>query len=679
MNLFKKCTPLLAVILLCSILLSSCAGSKKDSSSSSISSSDNSTQQSASEEVRIQDDLYNYVNAEWLKNSVIPEGAASDDALTSLGTQNEKVLMQDFNKILESGELPEGSLGEFLKLYRLYLDFDSREELGFDPIKDILNDIENMETIESLNEKFSTYSLWDMPMPYNFIVTADPEDSNMNALYSRTPSIFLMSKDFYSDESTYDMYAGIFMDMCSEMLRLAGKNDEESSKIIKSAMEFDKVIAEYALSTEERANYASANQAVSFDEFASYSTKVDFKALVNEISGTVPDKILVDNSKYYSAFDKIFNEENFENIKSWMYIKTISKYSGDLTDEIDIVTSTFYNALSGVTSTTSKEERAFNNARYYFSAIVGRYYGETYFGEEAKADVTQITEDIINSYSEILSENDWMSEEARDKAIEKLETIDIRIGYPEADEIDPEYETYIVDESKSIVENCNAISSIMFKNNFGDLGKPYEKKYWILPGDTVNANYSPTYNSINFYAGFLQAPFYDIDSSLSQKYGSIGTVIGHEISHAFDPNGSQFNAQGNKENWWTEDDYIEFEKRTQQIFEQFNGQKFAGGITNGAITNAEDVADNAGMQSSLAALKKHDNFSTEEFFKSWAAIWRSNTTPEYAAMLLSMDVHSPNELRVNIPATNFDEFHEVFDVKDGDKMFRAPDQRTTIW
>ena len=324
-----------------------------------------------------------------------------------------------------------------------------------------------------------------------------------------------------------------------------------------------------------------------------------------------------------------------------------------------------------------KKKAAYYLASGAYSQALGLWYAGQKFSPEAKADVEHKVATMIDVYKKRLASADWLAKETRDKAIVKLNVITPHIGYPE--KLPETYAKKIIDESLSLVENAQNLAKISIAHSWSKWNKPVDRSEWHMPAHMVNAYYDPQQNQIVFPAAILQAPFYSLEQSSSANYGGIGAVIAHEISHAFDTNGASFDENGSLNNWWTEADYKAFTERTDKIVEQFDGLDSYGAKVNGKLTVSENVADLGGVACALEAAKQDDDFSARDFFINFATIWRMKARDEYMQMLASIDVHAPAKLRTNVTLPNFDDFHEEFDIKAGDPMWRAPENRVIIW
>lgn len=411
-------------------------------------------------------------------------------------------------------------------------------------------------------------------------------------------------------------------------------------------------------------------------ELASATDQLDIAAIIKQLVGEEPEKVIVTEPEYFKALNKIL-QDNFELFKNWALIRVIRENASYLDDEMREINGRYGRALSGSKKPVSQRKFAFYLARDMFSQVAGDYYGKKYFGPQAKADVHHMVEQMIKVYKGRLTNNQWLSKDTRDKAILKLDKLGIQVGYP--DKIPALYDQFKVDEEESLIANLNQLTVTANKELFSRWNKTVDRMRWEMSAATVNAYYHPFKNIIVFPAAILQAPFYSLKQSSSQNYGGIGAVIAHEISHAFDNNGSLFDEFGNLNNWWTDEDSAHFKQLAQKMIEEFDGIPFAGQKVNGKLTVSENIADAGGLSCALEAAKNEADFNAQEFFINWATIWRMKATEQYMQLLLSIDVHAPQKLRANIQAENLDDFYRAFDIKPGDEMYRAPEDRVHIW
>ena len=626
------------------------------------------------------DDFYEAVNGEWLASAVIPADRPSVGGFMDISDDVEETLTKDFTAMLRGEKQPDKALTHFLEFYRLALDFEARDAAGAEPLLPYMEMVERLENLADFSDQWAQWDLLGMPAPFSAGVMADMGDASVNALYISAPGLFLMDKSYYADETTKDMLQSAYAQMSATLLVMAGKTEDEAEQIVRQALAFDESLVPYIKSAEESSDYTKLYNPMDFSEFDAQIDCMDFAASFTELLGSVPRTIVSTDPDYFSALNKLVNEETFPAMKSWMLVSTVNSLARCLSDDFRVESGSFARMLTGTSEAPSPEKGAYSLASGMFGEVVGIYYGQTYFGEQAKQDVRKMVETILATYENRLSANTWLGADTRATAIKKLETMAIHVGFP--DEPRPLYGQMLTvpsAEGGTLVGNSMAFTRLSKLDNYSKWNTPVDRSLWPLSADTVNAMYSPLDNSINFPAAILQAPFYSLEQSSSANFGGIGTIIAHEISHAFDPNGAKFDELGNLANWWTAEDHDTFDALSQAMEAAFDGIQYAGGVVNGALTVAENVADAGGLACALEAAKLDADADLTAFFTNWAVIWRQKSTPEYEALLLQLDVHAPNKLRANIQLQNTDDFHTTFDIQPGDGMYRSPEERVAIW
>lgn len=627
----------------------------------------------------IKDDLYEAVNGEWLKTAKIPDDKPATGGFNDLVDEIDKQLMDDFDAYAEGKEKSENSrFNEMIKLYRLAKKFDWRKKVGPQPLKRMLASVENLNSYEDYQSQWKNWILAGMPSPISFDIDADMKNATVYALFASSPSLILPDKSYYEAEkkAQHDQLLQLWSSMVEALMNKLGYSKEEAKKIIDDAIKFDALLAPNVKSAEEAADYSKMYNPQTVAELASATDQLDIAAIIKQLVGEEPEKVIVTEPEYFKALNKIL-QDNFELFKNWALIRVIRENASYLDDEMREINGRYGRALSGSKKPVSQRKFAFYLARDMFSQVAGDYYGKKYFGPQAKADVHHMVEQMIKVYKGRLTNNQWLSKDTRDKAILKLDKLGIQVGYP--DKIPALYDQFKVDEEESLIANLNQLTVTANKELFSRWNKPVDRMRWEMSAATVNAYYHPFKNIIVFPAAILQAPFYSLKQSSSQNYGGIGAVIAHEISHAFDNNGSLFDEFGNLNNWWTDEDSAHFKQLAQKMIEEFDGIPFAGQKVNGKLTVSENIADAGGLSCALEAAKTEADFNAQEFFINWATIWRMKATEQYMQLLLSIDVHAPQKLRANIQAENLDDFYTAFDIKPGDEMYRAPEDRVHIW
>ncbi|GBG97305.1 M13 family metallopeptidase [Lactococcus termiticola] len=627
---------------------------------------------------RIQDDLFEAVNAEWLAKTEIPSDRPRIAAFDELVIENEKRLAADMKALSELSEQESPELTQAIAFYKKAGDWTTRNADDFSAVKKELDKIASLATFEDFKDSLADIALHSQAsLPFSFGVQADMKDAVHYALGFTGPGLLLPDKTYYGeDHPRKQELLDFWAKNTAELLATFGMADAE--KLADQAVAFDGLLVESANSSEEWAKYAELYNPIAVEDFATQVTNIDVKAFVESLLGRLPEQIIVFENRFYESFDRLIAPENWELIKAWMLTKIARKATGYLSEEVRILGGAYGRFLQNVAEARNQEKHQLDVTEGYFSQVIGLYYGKKYFGEAAKADVKRMVEVMIKVYQSRLLSNDWLSQATAEQAVEKLDAITPMIGYP--DKLPKVLSKLVVDADQSLYENAVKFDEILTARHYEKFSEEVDKTEWHMPAHMVNAYYSPDSNTIVFPAAILQAPFYDNQKqTASQNYGGIGAVIAHEISHAFDNNGAQFDKFGNLNKWWTDEDYTAFEKKQEEMIAEFDGLETEAGKANGRLIVSENIADQGGITAALTAAKLEPDYSAEEFFKQWAEIWRIKASTEYQQMLLSSDVHAPGKLRANVPPTNLEDFFEAFDIKPGDGMWRAEEDRVKIW
>lgn len=626
--------------------------------------------------VRIQDDLFEAVNAEWLAKTEIPSDRPRIAAFDELVISNEQTLMHDFATI---HEFDEPVMTEFAKFYKKAGDFIERFEFGTEPVKPELEKISAISDFETLTSKFADLILnSQVPVPFGLSVDTDMKDAVHYAMTFSGAGLILPDTTYYADEHPRKAeLLDFYRTNTVEILREFGFSAEAAQQQVENTVKFDAILAQYVNTSEEWAKYAELYNPVVISDFTSHIKSVPFAQIIEALIGKLPEKIVVYEKRFYENFDQIINVANFELIKSWMLVKLLRGSTQYLSDDMRILGSDFSRKLSGTSEARSQEKHAFDLATGQFSQAVGLYYGHKYFGEAAKADVQRMTSEMIKVYQERLDKNTWLSRATIDKAIKKLDAMTVFIGFP--DKLPEIYQQFTVSHD-SLYSNIARFDVARSHKHYDKFNEDVDKTEWHMPAHMVNAYFSPDSNTIVFPAAILQKPFYSAtEQTPSQNYGGIGAVIAHEISHAFDNNGALFDEFGNMNNWWTDEDFKAFEAKQELMIAEFDGLEIAGGKVNGKLVVSENIADAGGLTAAMTAALREPDADLKAFFTQWGEIWRLKASEEYQQMLLSMDVHAPGKLRANVQASNLDEFFATFDIQEGDGMWRAEVERVKIW
>ena len=628
-------------------------------------------------EIRIQDDLYTYVNQAKLDELVIPDDMPVAGGFAALSTDVEKLMIGEFNAMCKEGTYPNGHLERACTLYMLAKDVKRKKKHGIKPALKHLAILKKLGTLRGYNLHAKELILKDIAMPLNIMVEPNMKDTTHHCVMIQGASVILPDVSYYQNEQQRDQLLNLWSGFAKQVLAIAGHSEEQINALLQDTLAFDALVAKYAKSQEEWSEYVKMYNPMKTGRVAGMVKPLNLKKLLTDLFGFVPEEIIVTEPRYFKNFKEIFNQDTFEAYKSWAYVTTLMGSCSLLSEELRDLGGGFHRALSGIAASSSAEKFAYQLSSGMYSEPVGLYYGEKYFGEEAKKDITEIVKQIVATYQKRIATNDILEQATKDKAIAKLSKMGLKLAYP--DRVEALYDKLVFDAGKSLFDIVASLRKIRLEENFAKLNKEVDRTHWAMPGHMVNACYDPFVNDITFPAAILQPPFYSINQTRSENLGGIGAVIGHEISHAFDSNGAKCDELGNLNNWWTKADERKFDKKVKAMIKQFDGIALPWGTVNGKFTVSENIADNGGMAVTLDIMSNTEGVSFEEYFTNWARVWCQKAKPEYQALLLQVDVHGPCYLRANMPPRNFPEWYAAFHVKKTDKMYIAPSKRVVIW
>ena len=624
--------------------------------------------------------FYQAVNKDWLLKAKIPVDSPSIDNFYTLDEDIKGKLKKDIKNLGEGKESSDiTGMSEFITFYKAASDYKQREKDGLEPLKPYLKEIEDIKDLNDLANKSASLTDKGIPLPFGYDVGTNAENTSQKQIQLTPPSILLPDVSIYKDESSKKQYLTPIETATQKALEMLGYSEKNSKRIVKEALEFDEIIAKYSLSNEEMSESKNLVHPKTAEEINAYSGSFKLYDVIKGIMGRDLETINVPNTKYFENYSKVVNQDNFSKIKSWMLVQEAMAASNSLTEDYRLNFQSISMAIMGTQKPTSKEDTVYEMSVNLFSDVMSVYYGRKYFGEEAKTDVTGMIDKIKNVYRGRLQQNDWLTEETRNKAIEKLDKMKVFVGYQE--DVDPGTKELHLDPNKSFFELSEDIAQFGKRYTIDHFDEPIDKNKWSGSAFDINAYYNPESNSINFPAGILQAPFYDKNQSTEKNYGGIGVVIGHEITHAFDSNGADYDENGDMHNWWTKADSKAFDKRIKAFEDQWDGLEIYGTKVNGKLTVTENVADAGGLSSTLQVLKTDmTKPNLKDYFENYANIWKQKASLQYNKYTMVQDVHAPNELRVNQQLKNLPEFYEAYpQIKEGDAMYLAPSKRISLW
>ncbi|RVU71030.1 MULTISPECIES: M13 family metallopeptidase [Lactobacillus] len=628
---------------------------------------------------RPQDNLYLAVNSEWLEKTEIPSDRSRIASFDGIDLKIEKNLMQDFSDFADGKkDVPDvKDMDKAVEFYKLVRDFKKRDADGAEPIKADLATIESIRDFNDFNLKAADLANI-AALPFSMYVDADMKNTKINVTHFGGPSVFLPDTTTYQTDGAKKLL-DVLKKQSVKLLTMAGVAEGKAEEYAENALKFDDKLSKVVKSAEEWADYPAMYNPMDIKDFEAKFKEFQIDYFLKESFGEVPDRMINTEPRFLDHVNEIINADNFEEIKAWMIVKFINSNASYLSQDFREAAFPFHQALSGQPELTSQEKQAYHLANGLFSEPVGVYYGRTYFGEEAKKDVEDMIHKMLGVYEQRINDNTWLSEATKKKAIVKLKALILKIGYP--DKIEAIYDRFKVtpaNEGGSVYSNERDAAIESQKYNYEKLHKDVDRTVWLMPGNLVNACYDPQRNDLTFPAAILQAPFYDLKQDRAENYGGIGTVIAHEVSHAFDNNGAQFDELGNMVNWWTDADYAEFKKRTQAEIDLFDGIKYGPVTLNGKQIVSENIADQGGLTAAVQAAKDEGD-DLKKLFENFARIWANKQLTESIKTQVAVDVHAPGPERANVQSQCQDDFYEAFAVKPGDGMWLDPDKRVHIW
>ncbi|MEG1441460.1 MAG: M13 family metallopeptidase, partial [Oscillospiraceae bacterium] len=628
----------------------------------------------------LKDDFYKTVNKSLLDNSVIKTGKASTSTVEKVSNENtEKV--DAIIKEMREGTFEEGSHEQKVSnFYNSIMDIETRNKMGVKPIQKYIDDIDSAKTIKDLFDTQAT-AINDLGKTtlMDFVVMADLSNNVVNSIYLGLPETSL-TKEEYAAEIGDKQQA--YIDYIAKFLTFAGETSEDSLKHANMLYDFEKEISKASLNVEDYSNVDKLNNKYTLDELKAVFPGVDIDQVLKDCGIKTPEFVVVTDTGMTKLFGEYLNDDNLEIIKIVSKNNLLQTYGRFLDERFADATYEYKKISRGIEGKTTNEEFASDETQNLMSDYLGEIYAKRYFSEEAKKDVESMVSEFLSIFKGRIETIDWMSDTTKEMALKKLETMKVNVGYPDkwesvCDTIDIEGPS---NDKNTFFENTAKIKKAKLAKSLAQQGQPVKKDAWGMPIYMVNAFYNLTTNAIVFPAGILQSSFYDVNNSREQNLGGIGTVIAHEITHAFDNNGAKFDEKGNAANWWTEEDYENFNALCEKAIDKFADVEVAPGIvSNGKLTLSENIADMGGLSCALEAMKNIDNPDYDIFFRQYAEIFCLSGNREYMTQHTQMDVHSPSKNRTNITVSNFNEFYETYGVKEGDGMFVAPENRLMIW
>ncbi len=634
--------------------------------------------------VRPQDDFYNFVNGNWMKNTEIPSDKARWGSFDELREHTDESTLKLLNTLLEEKHTL-GSDGQKIgDLYNSFIDFDKRNELGIEPVKPYLTKIKAISNLSDLYEYLVEVTPVGGNPFFGSYVYSHMKNSDINAVYIGAASLGL-GRSYYQKEDdnnkeTLEKYSTYVSDLFG--LALSQKNRDIGDEIVS----FEKKIASFLKTIEESRDAQKRYNPVAVKDLPAMVSHVNLTQYLED-TGFKADTVIISEINYIQKLDEIINEENIPVIKDFLMFNLLNDATSYLTKDLNELSFDFYGRqLRGQKEQRSLDKRGLEFVNGTVGELMGKLYVAEYFPTEAKEVAAEMVDYLIKAFEVRINNLSWMSADTKVKALEKLSKFNVKIGYPD------KWKDYSkLNIGNSLFENVESISRWSFEENRAKQDKPVDKTEWAMSPQTVNAYYSPLYNEIVFPAAILQSPFYDYKADIAVNFGGIGAVIGHELSHGFDDSGAHYDGDGNLNDWWTPEDKEQFDAAANALVAQFDAYEPVPGVNvNGKFTLGENIGDLGGTAVAFEALKMYlkdhgdpgllDGYDqVQRFFMSWATIWRTKSTDEYVINQVKTDPHSPAQYRSIGPILNMDAFHEAFQTEEGDEMYVPKENRIEIW
>ena len=638
--------------------------------------------------VRPQDDFYNYVNGTWAKTAKIPADKPTWGSFHILREKTDENCLLILDNLLKEN-FAQGTEGQKIKdLYESFIDWKKRDAEGLKPIEGLLTKIDNIKTLADLQKYLEEVT----PEGENPIcawgVYADMKDSNMNTVYLGNFSIG-MGRDYYQKDNKENTEAlQKYQDYVMAIFKVL--KDDKAAEKAKQMVDFERSVAKLMLTNEEDRNPNLSYNPQTMAELSKLVKNINLPQLLKNV-GVNTDKVVVSEIRLYKQYDKFINEKNLPLIKDYLKYQLVADNASNLTKELDELSFNFYSKeLQGQQEQRPMNKRALSVINGILGEAFGKLYVEKYFPPKAKEEMVTLVDYLKKSFAQHIKDVTWMSDVTKEKALAKLNKFTVKVGYPDKWE---DYSKLTIEPAAKTVyyTNLQRVNEWAYQKSLEKVGKPVDKTKWGMSPQTVNAYYNPLYNEIVFPAAILQPPFFNFEADPAVNFGGIGAVIGHEMTHGFDDSGAEFDGDGNLQNWWTAEDKKNFENATQALAKQYDQYEPVKGVfVNGTFTSGENIADLGGVNIAFDALQmylkdkgnvdKISNFTQDQrFFISWGTVWRTLSTDKYLTNQVKTDPHSTGYFRSFGPLVNVDAWYKAFDVKEGDKLYKKPEDRIKIW
>jgi putative endopeptidase len=641
------------------------------------------------------DNFFQFVNGTWLKNTEIPADKTRWGSFDELRQNTDRDALAILKDAANNPKYaPNTDQGKANSMYKAAMDTVARNKQGINPIKPYLAKIDAVKNIKDLQKLMMEEEAKGGGIGFfGFGIGADDKNSKKNSVTLGLGGLGLPDKDYYiSEDKDSKEKREKYMAHVARMLAFIGKTPEQAKVDAEKILALETSMSRPRLDRVERRDPKKQYNPTAIADLQKMAPIVDWKSYLSGIGIAKIDTVIVSQPRYIAALQNIFAENKVEDWKAYMRWNLLRGAASQLSTDIETANWEFYGkTLTGALKQRPRHEKALQVVNGTVGEALGKLYVEKMFPAEAKDKAYKMIRNVMRAYELRINNLTWMSPETKTKAIEKLNSLTIKIGYPDKWK---DYSALVVKspaDGGSYFSNIKNVSEWTWKKDLDKLNKPVDKTEWGMSPQTVNAYYNPSYNEIVFPAAILQPPFYDYKADEAVNYGGIGAVIGHEISHGFDDQGATYNAEGNLIDWWTADDMTKFTALGGALADQYSALEPLPGIkVDGKFTLGENIGDLGGINAAYDGLQLYlkenknpgliDGYTPEQrLFISWATIWRSKMRDEALKNQVKTDPHSPGMYRAYIPLLNLDTFYSAFDIKQGDGMYVEPNKRVKIW
>lgn len=631
------------------------------------------------------EDFYQYANGGWMKNNPLKAEYARYGAFDVLRELNVERLNSLFSEMATMNPEKGSSDQKIVDLYKQGLDSTRLNEEGALPLKKYLDEIYKVQTKEEMASQLGKMFKMGFDSFFGLGVDADLMDSSTQVLYLAQSGLGMGDRDYYVDEANAGLLES-YKAMLVKLFDLCGMSEPEQRAA--NVVAIEKALAGFSWTSVENRDYTRQYNPMSSAQVDASYPAFGFETFFEESGIPAQEKIIVQQPSFFQGFDALYAKTDLEQVKDYVAGQFITGAANFLSDDFYKASFDFFStAMSGVTEQKARWKRAMSVPNGILGEAVGKMYVAKYFPESSKVKMTKIVKDLQTSLGEHIDALEWMSDQTKSYAREKLAGFTVKIGYPDKWK---DYSSLEIDPQASYFDNIVASRTWRTAENLDKLGKKTDPSEWYMTPQTVNAYYNPTTNEICFPAAILQPPFFNADADDAVNYGAIGVVIGHEMTHGFDDQGRLFDKEGNMNSWWNDADDQAFKAKAEVLSKQYDEIEVLPGIhANGALSLGENIADQGGVSVAYTAFRNSlggkepepiDGFTADQrFFLGYASVWAQNITDEEKARLTKLDVHSLGENRVNATLRNFQTFFDAFGISEGDPMWRPESERVIIW